>query len=100
MRKKRKAVIEGLTVVDPATVIVTHLTEVIKSNAYEILGRQELQELLDRIKEKSPRLVDDLIPGILDMGTVHRVVLNLLKEGSLSGICQRFLKPLPLTGCR
>jgi len=67
-------------VVDPATVIVTHLTEVIKANAYEILGRQELQELLDRIKEKSPRLVDDLIPGILDMGTVHRVVLNLLKE--------------------
>jgi flagellar biosynthesis protein FlhA len=78
--EKETAVIEGFTVEDPATVIVTHLTEVIKSNAHEILGRQELQELLDRIKEKSPRLVDDLIPGILDMGTVHRVVLNLLKE--------------------
>lgn len=78
--EKERAVLEGFTVVDPTTVIVTHLTEVIKSNAHEIVGRQEVQELLDKVKEKSPKLVDDLIPNILDLGSVHRVILNLLKE--------------------
>ncbi|MEF3255631.1 MAG: flagellar biosynthesis protein FlhA [Deferribacterales bacterium] len=78
--EKERAILEGLTVVDPTTVIVTHLTEVIKSNAHEIVGRQELQELLDGVKEKYPKLVEDLIPSILDLGTVHRVILNLLKE--------------------
>ncbi|MCX8083378.1 MAG: flagellar biosynthesis protein FlhA [Calditerrivibrio sp.] len=78
--EKERAVLEGFTVVDPTTVIVTHLTEIIKSYAHEIVGRQELQELLDKVKEKSPKLVDDLIPNILDLGSVHRVILNLLKE--------------------
>jgi len=78
--EKERAVLEGFTVVDPTTVIVTHLTEVIKSNAHEIVGRQELMELLDKVKEKSAKLVDDLIPNILDLGSVHRVILNLLKE--------------------
>ncbi|MCA1932508.1 MAG: flagellar biosynthesis protein FlhA [Calditerrivibrio sp.] len=78
--ERDRAIVEGFTVVDPTTVIVTHLTEIIKSNAHEILGRQELQDLLNKIKEKSPKLVDDLVPGILDLGIVHRVVLNLLRE--------------------
>jgi flagellar biosynthesis protein FlhA len=78
--EKERAVLEGFTVVDPTTVIVTHLTEVIKRNAHEIVGRQELQELLDKAKEKAQKVVDDLIPNILDLGTVHRVILNLLKE--------------------
>ncbi|MGA1861738.1 flagellar biosynthesis protein FlhA [Deferribacter thermophilus] len=78
--EKEKAEIEGMTVVDPSTVISTHLTEVIKSYAYELLGRQETQELIDRLKEKYPKLVEDLIPNILDIGTVQRVLQNLLKE--------------------
>jgi flagellar biosynthesis protein FlhA len=56
------------------------LSEVIKSNAHDLLGRQEVQELLDKVREKYPKLVDDLIPNILDLGTVHLVLQNLLKE--------------------
>jgi len=74
------AEMEGLTIVDPATVIATHLTEVIKRNAYELLGRQEAQELLDKLKERYPKLVDDVVPNILDLGTVNRVLQSLLKE--------------------
>ncbi|WP_303849815.1 flagellar biosynthesis protein FlhA [Seleniivibrio woodruffii] len=77
---KEMAEIEGCTIVDPSTVIATHLTEIIKSNAHELLGRQETQELLDKLKEKYPKLVDDVIPAILDLGTVNRVLQALLKE--------------------
>ena len=79
-QEKENAELEGFTVVDPSTVISTHLTEVIKSNAHELVGRQETQELLDRLKEKFPKLVEDLIPGIMDLGIVQRVLQNLLKE--------------------
>jgi flagellar biosynthesis protein FlhA len=74
------AEMEGYTIVDPSTVIATHLTEVIKKNAHELLGRQETQELLDKLKEKYPKLVDDVIPGILDLGVVNRVLSALLRE--------------------
>lgn len=77
---REMAEIEGYTIVDPSTVIATHLTEVIKSNAYEIVGRQDTQDLLDKLKEKYPKLVEDLVPNILDLGIVHRVIQNLLKE--------------------
>lgn len=77
---KEMAEIEGCTIVDPSTVIATHLTEIIKSNAHELLGRQETQELLDKLKEKYPKLVDDVVPAILDLGTVNRVLQALLKE--------------------
>lgn len=78
--EREKAELEGYTIVDPATVIATHITEVVKSNASELVGRQETQELLDKLKEKYPKLVEDLIPNILDLGLVHRVLQNLLKE--------------------
>ena len=78
--EKEKAELEGFTVVDPATVISTHLIEIIKTYAYELLGRQETQELLDKLKEKYPKLVEDLVPNILDLGVVQRVLQNLLKE--------------------
>lgn len=74
------AEMEGYTIVDPSTVIATHLTEVIKRNAHELLGRQETQELLDKLKEKYPKLVDDVVPSILDLGTVNRVLQSLLRE--------------------
>ena len=77
---REKAEMEGYTIVEPETVIVTHLSEVIKNNAHELLGRQEVQELLDKVREKYPKLVDDLIPNILDISTVHMVLQNLLKE--------------------
>jgi flagellar biosynthesis protein FlhA len=78
--QKEKAELNGFTIVDPATVIATHLTEMIKNYASELLGRQETQELLNRVKEKFPKLVDDLTPGILDLGVINRVLQNLLRE--------------------
>lgn len=77
---KERGEMEGYTIVEPETVIITHLSEVIKNNAHELLGRQEVQELIDKIREKNPKLVDDLIPSVLDLGTVHMVLQNLLKE--------------------
>lgn len=79
-RQKEKAELNGFTIVDPATVIATHLTEVIKNHAHELLGRQETQDLLNGIREKQPKLVDDLVPAMLDLGTVNRVLQNLLRE--------------------
>ncbi|MGE4497396.1 MAG: flagellar biosynthesis protein FlhA [Deferribacterales bacterium] len=79
-RQKEKAELNGFTIVDPATVIATHLTEVIKSYANELIGRQETLELVNGVKEKYPKLVEDLIPNILDLGTVNRVLQNLLRE--------------------
>jgi len=77
---KEMAEIEGYTIVDPSTVVATHLTEMIKRNAHELLGRQETQELLDKLKEKYPKLVEDVVPSILDLGTVNRVLQALLRE--------------------
>ena len=68
--EKEKAELSGYTIVDPATIIATHLTEVIKKNSYELLGRQETQDLLDKLKEKHPKIVDDVVPGILDLSTL------------------------------
>ncbi len=75
-----RAQLAGLTVVDPSTVIATHLTEVIKSNSHELLGRQELQSILDTVSRSHPKVVDDLIPATLPASVVLRVLKNLLKE--------------------
>lgn len=77
---REKGEMEGYTIVEPETVIITHLSELIKSNAHELIGRQEVQELLDKVREKYPKLVDDLVPNVLDLGTVNLVLQNLLKE--------------------
>jgi flagellar biosynthesis protein FlhA len=77
---KEKAQVEGYTVVDCGSVIATHLTEVIKTNGQELLGRQEVQSLLDQIAKTHPRVVDDLIPGQLTLGAVVRILRNLLRE--------------------
>ncbi len=71
----------GYTVVDPATVAATHLTEMLRSLAPELLGRSEAQELLDLFAEQHPKLVDELIPNLLPMGEVVKVLRNLLAEG-------------------
>ncbi|HOV80419.1 MAG TPA: flagellar biosynthesis protein FlhA [Bacillota bacterium] len=74
------AELKGFTVVDCSTVLVTHLTEVIKRHAHELLGRQEVKELLDVVKEKNPVVVDELVPDLLTMGEVQKVLQNLLRE--------------------
>jgi flagellar biosynthesis protein FlhA len=71
----------GYTVVDASTVVATHLSNIIQSHAAELLGREEAQQLLDRIGKESPKLVEDLIPKALPLGTLQKVLQNLLQEG-------------------
>jgi flagellar biosynthesis protein FlhA len=71
----------GYTVVDASTVIATHLNHVINMHAYELLGRQELQQLLDHLGKESPKLVEDLTPKLLTLSVVQKVLQNLLVEG-------------------
>lgn len=75
-----KAIAKGCMVVDVATTIATHLTEIIKSHAYEILTRNMLQEILDRISKTNPKLTEELIPNHLTLGAIQRILQNLLKE--------------------
>ena len=78
---KDRAQFAGYTVVDPSTVIITHVTEVIKNYSHEILGRQEVQVLLDNLSKNCPKLVEEVIPTILPLGAVQQVLANLLREG-------------------
>lgn len=78
--QKEKAEMMGYTVVDSPSIIATHLTEVIKKHAAELLGRQDVQKLLDNIKETYPALVDEVVPKSLSLGEVHKVLSNLLRE--------------------
>lgn len=71
----------GYTVVEPAAVLATHLVEVLKRNAYKILAREDAKKLLDNLKQSSPSVIDDLVPGVLSLGTVHKILQKLLKEG-------------------
>ncbi|MCI8495453.1 MAG: flagellar biosynthesis protein FlhA [Lachnospiraceae bacterium] len=71
----------GYTVVDPPSIIATHLTEVIRSHIDELLSRQDVQGLIDNIKESHPTLVDELIPKLLGVGEIQKVLQNLLREG-------------------
>ena len=70
----------GYTVVDPSTTIATHLNKVLRESAAELLGRDETQQLLDKLATKAPKLVEDLVPGKLPLGTVTKVLQNLLDE--------------------
>jgi len=78
--EKERAQMDGYTVVDGPAIIATHLTEIIKSNGHELLGRQEVQNLLDNLAKIYPKVVDDLIPGQLSLGSVVRILKNLLRE--------------------
>jgi flagellar biosynthesis protein FlhA len=70
----------GYIVVEPATVVATHLMEKLKSNAADLLGRQDVQEMVDTLKKTHPALVDDVVPNKLTLGILHRVLQRLLKE--------------------
>ncbi len=78
--QREDAEIKGLTVVDPTTVMVTHLTETIKNHAFELLGRQETKLLIDSVKEKYSTVVEELIPDLMTIGEVQKVLQSLLKE--------------------
>jgi len=71
----------GYTVVDAGTVIATHLNHVMQTHASELLGRQEAQQLLDHVGRESPKLVEDLVPKLLPLGTLQKVLQRLLEEG-------------------
>lgn len=77
---KEEAEILGYTVVDPPSVVSTHITEVIKTNAYDLLGRQETKQLIDHLKENYPILVEEVTPNPLSIGEVQKVLAKLLKE--------------------
>jgi len=77
---KEKAELSGYTVVDPVVVLITHLKEIIKRYSHELLGRQEVKQLLEGIKDKYNVVIDELIPDIMTLGEVQKVLQNLLKE--------------------
>ncbi|MGN6481078.1 flagellar biosynthesis protein FlhA [Luteibacter sp.] len=70
----------GYTVVDPATVIATHLSHILQNHAHELIGHQDVQQLLDRLAQQTPKLVEDLVPKRLSLGAVVKVLQNLLAE--------------------
>lgn len=70
----------GYTVVDPCSVVATHLNHLISTHSDELFGRQEAQQLLDQLTKQSPKLIEDLIPGVISLTTLHKVLQNLLSE--------------------
>ncbi|MCK5009710.1 MAG: flagellar biosynthesis protein FlhA, partial [Deltaproteobacteria bacterium] len=79
-KDKEKAQIAGYTVVDLSTVIATHISEVLKIHAYELLGRQEVQALVDNLAIERPKVIEELIPNLLSLGAIQKVLQNLLRE--------------------
>ncbi len=99
--EKEKAMAKGFTVVDLATVLTTNLSEVIRRHSHELLGRQETQQMLDVLKESHPKVVEELVPGLLALGTVVKVLQHLLKEQvpvrDLLTICETLADWAPMT---
>ncbi len=78
--EKKTAELNGYTVVDPSSVMITHLSETLKSVAHLLLGRQDVQTLIDHTKETQPALVAELLPDLVNLGVIQRVLQNLLRE--------------------
>ena len=91
--ERKNAEVNGYTVVDASSVLVTHLSETVKRHAHEILSRQDVQGLLDNLKQTHPTVVNELIPAQLSVGHVQRILQNLLAEGisirNLAGILEK-----------
>jgi flagellar biosynthesis protein FlhA len=79
--KKELAEIYGYTVIDPLSVLLTHLSEVIKIHAHELLSRQDLNQLLNNIKKENELLVQEVVPGVISQGNLQKILGNLLREG-------------------
>jgi flagellar biosynthesis protein FlhA len=78
--ERKTAELNGYTVVDPSSVMITHLSETLKSVAHLLLGRQDVQVLIDHVKESNPALVAELLPDLVSLGVIQRVLQNLLRE--------------------
>jgi flagellar biosynthesis protein FlhA len=91
--ERKNAEVAGFTVVDAPSVLITHLSETVRRHSHEILTRQDVQSLLDNLKQTHPAVVNELIPGLLNMGQVQRILQNLLAEGisikNLAGILEK-----------
>jgi len=79
--KKEMAEIYGYTVIDPLSVMLTHLSEIVKKHSYELLNRQEVVRLVENTNKQSPELVEELIPAVISYGNFQKILTNLLKEG-------------------
>ena len=79
--KKAKAELAGYTLIDPTSVIITHLSEVVRRHAYELLNRQEVNNILANLRKTNEALVNDIIPGIISVSELQKVLCNLLREG-------------------
>ncbi|MGM9571172.1 MAG: flagellar biosynthesis protein FlhA, partial [bacterium] len=79
--QRSQAEMAGYTVVDLPSIVATHITEIVKSHAYELLGRQDVQSLLDSAKETHSAVIEELVPNVLSLGEIQKVLQNLLKEG-------------------
>lgn len=79
--KKEMAEIYGYTVIDPLSVIITHLSETIRTHAHELLNRQEMNQLVENMKKQVPELVEELIPDVITLGGLQKILTGLLKEG-------------------
>jgi flagellar biosynthesis protein FlhA len=77
---RERAELSGYTVVDPPSVVATHLSEVVKRHAHELLGRQDTKALIDNVKEQASALVDEVVPNVLSIGDIQKVLQKLLKE--------------------
>lgn len=99
--ERKTAEASGYTVVDAVSVLVTHLSETVRRHCHEILTRQDVQALLDNLKQTNPAVVNELIPAQLTVGQVQRVLQNLLAEGisirNLAGILEKVSDNAPLT---
>ncbi len=78
---KAKAQRQGLTVVDPSSVVVTHIDEVVRRHLHEIVGRQEVQELLTLLAKENPKLVEEIVPQMISLGELSMIMRGLLREG-------------------
>jgi len=78
--RRDEAEVLGYTVVDPASVLITHLSETLKRHSHELLSRQEVKMLIDSVRDVSPAVVDELVPNVMTLGEVQKVLQNLLRE--------------------
>ncbi|MCP1109136.1 flagellar biosynthesis protein FlhA [Ohessyouella blattaphilus] len=78
---REMAEVFGYTVIDPLSVMITHLSETIRQHAYELLNRKETMQLLENIKQQAPELVEEVVPGIISYGNFQKILVRLLKEG-------------------
>lgn len=81
LSQRESAQTAGYTVVDCSTVVATHLSQILKNNAAKLVGQDDVQQLLDRLKQNSPKLVENLVPGVMSLADVTRVIHSLLDEG-------------------